>query len=256
MKHKILKSIFNNKKLSIIGYTKLSHIGEDNLNKLKNFYEKEIVNNQVYFNSILSEDVDLRINHYNFIKNTLDVYLTHEFESYKLIVATFFVKAKSDTQTVGVHIDPTVVNFLDYDDFIVWIPLIDTHIKNTGRIQISPFSHITNKKINLENNKYFNYKTQNNIKVISINLKAGEPVIFFNNMSHGSEINTIYKNRPAISLKVAIKDAQIASYYVKDWDKRSVDMYLQDDKLYYMKNRWNEDKIPENGNLYRNIIAS
>jgi ectoine hydroxylase-related dioxygenase (phytanoyl-CoA dioxygenase family) len=254
MKHPILKSKFNNLKLSLIGYSKLPLIDNYIINEINNYIKHNLKDtSNTYINTILSNDYNTKLEQHNFLKKILNSYFNETFLSYKLIIATFFLKFKNPTQTVGPHIDPSVVNVLKYDDFIIWIPLVDTTLEKSGRISIQPFSHIFSRRLNLESKVARYFKDYKSNKIIYIKLKKGEHIIFFNNLLHGSEINTYYNIRPAISLKISIENAKIASYHIKDIQNGTIDIFEQDDEYYYIKYGWNELENPKCGKFYQTI---
>jgi hypothetical protein len=253
MKHTILKNRFLNFKLSILGYTKLPLLDNNTISHIDNYIKTNFQNqhSETFINTILSNDIHQRTKHHIYLKKILENYFINYFTSYKIIIGTFFLKFCNNEQTVGPHIDPTVVNIIKYDDFIIWIPLVDTTLKKSGRISIKPFSHIFSRKLNLESKVARYFKEYKSDKIIYVKLKKGEPIIFFNNLLHGSKINTHYNIRPAISLKLSIADAKIASYHIKDIQKNTIDIFEQNDEYYYLKYGWSELQEPKCGKFYQ-----
>jgi hypothetical protein len=149
------------------------------INEINNYIRHNLKEtSNTYINTILSNDYNTKLEQHNFLKKILNSYFNETFLSYKLIIATFFLKFKNPTQTVGPHIDPSVVNVLKYDDFIIWIPLVDTTLEKSGRISIQPFSHIFSRRLNLESKVARYFKDYKSNKIIYIKLKKGEPHYF------------------------------------------------------------------------------
>ncbi|MFN8261749.1 MAG: hypothetical protein U0X41_12495 [Chitinophagales bacterium] len=257
MKHDILSDKYKNTILSLFGYVKLPAISEDAFQSLLDFYNKNIQFDSYFFNSILSEDIDVRKSHSDFIKQVLKPYIDSQLLPYKHIMSTFFSRNKAENQHIGPHQDPTTVNFLDYDDFIIWIPLVDTIYSKSGRLGVKPFSHHFSNRLNFSKFEYYpDYIVSKRQWLIHLNLKKGEPVILFNNLIHSSETNTVFDSRPAVSMKFTTQNAEIASFHMLDWEKKIVDVYIQQEDDYYVKYGWDESKPPLSGTYYKQIVIS
>jgi len=121
------------------------------------------------------------------------------FLDYKFIGFNAAVKKESGDTEFLVHIDDIHVNEAEANSVNVWIPLVDVDESN-GALYMVPNSHklpqpvrgiglpfaFADKAHLIEKHK------------ISLNLKAGEAIIFHTKMIHGSPINESGKERPAI----------------------------------------------------------
>lgn len=254
-----LRSIIRNWMLRIFGVSLLPSIKSELIDELSLFFYQQVNIDEFdgsIFNSIMSEDQNIRILHNDFINEMLANYLNKIIVDYKVIVSTFFAKKSNVRNEVGPHPDPTGVDFTKDDDFTIWIPLIDANRIHSGRIRVLLFSHLLYSKLNFVQN-YFCHdylkKTFINKLLLRINLKKGNPIIFYNRLIHASEINKIYTSRLAISIKLTKSSAKLVSYHVVNWERREVSMYFQNDS-YYVRNGWDERNVPIEGLFYQRVM--
>ncbi len=251
----LLRDRFLGFKLRFFGYVKMPVLPDKVTDALLSYInEKNVTYLNGIYNSVVLNDVALRHDQDRIIRAQIAAYLDKYLVDYKIIFSTYFLKRKAVQNTVGFHQDPTSVDYQNFDDFTLWFPLVDTDKTGTGRIQVSRFSHNQYSKLNFSDYVFFHeYLKSFNGRLTTLNLRKGEPVLFYNNLIHASEVNNVFDNRPAITIKITNKDAKITVYHVVNWEKRIIDMYRTDDELYYVKNGWDESQKPLNASFYKRI---
>jgi hypothetical protein len=235
-KFQILKEPRYNSELEETGFCSLPSIGKEELENLVSFFQSDIEDKMAHGNdifiSVMSDNKEVRMRHSDFIDRCLAQYLELHLTDYKLVLASYFVKSLADKQ-VGMHQDPTLVDFELHDDYSIWIPLVDTNAPNTGRLKVHPHSHGLNNKLTVSDFEHLTFvDSSTNRDAQTLNVGRGEPVIFYNRTLHGSEANHVYNARPAVTLKVTPKSAKTVSYSFPSLPKRIIEMREQPDDYY------------------------
>lgn len=138
------------------------------------------------------------------------------FENYRTLNNVFIVKDSGETP-FKVHQDWTVVDEQENFAINVWIPLYDI-TKNEGGLWVVEGSHKINRHVRgsaylFPNYTQFNDELEKSAK--SVNLKAGEAIIFYVNVIHGSPPNHGETERIATCFSVIPKDAPLTIYFQK-----------------------------------------
>jgi len=240
----ILVSIEKTKQLYDSGFVELDPVPLNIVNCLRDFYLANFTSNEATKNdiTIASSDVNVRAKAQEKIITSLKEYLNNQFKGYKVILATYFVKFKSDSSNVGFHHDPTFTDPEKYDDFTLWIPLENVG-DGDGELMIIPYSHLSSNLINYFNHvpKYINDARDEDAVVIKAN--AGNPTLFFNRCIHRSKSNINRDVRIAISVKICHIDASLYSYFDSENDDL-VEKYNQGE-FFYLREDWNETQRPD-----------
>lgn len=139
------------------------------------------------------------------------------FENYRTLNNVFIVKDSGQTP-FKVHQDWNVVDEKENFAINVWIPLYDI-TKNEGGLWVVEGSHKINRHVRgsaylFPNYTQFNDELEKAAK--SVNLKAGEAIIFYVNIIHGSPPNHGEMERIATCFSVIPKDAPLRIYFQKN----------------------------------------
>lgn len=138
------------------------------------------------------------------------------FENYRTLNNVFIVKDSGKTP-FKVHQDWNVVDEKENFAINVWIPLYDI-TKNEGGLWVVEGSHKINRSVRGSAYLFPNYTAFNDDleKVAkSVSLKAGEAIIFYVNIIHGSPPNHGEGERVATCFSVIPKDAPLTVYFQK-----------------------------------------
>lgn len=197
---KVLFNESNQRDLEDKGYTKVQVLSNEEiiyllaeLKKLRpdNDFAPNADNNPyiTYHDSRIDKDIDYKQKASELIK---EVFLPHAdrfLDKYKIITSSFFIKpvGKGD---LSPHQHSFVATNLNDTAVIMWCPLVDVG-KLNGTLQVVEGSHKIVPIINAFSYPNFFLEYPEEIKKYStpIILKAGEGVIFDNNLIHWSERN-------------------------------------------------------------------
>ncbi len=142
-------------------------------------------------------------------KKTKDVFTGH-----KNLGACYLSKAPGKEGEMPLHQDWTVVDEALFDSITIWIPLQDVSPEN-GAMQVVPGSHRFSKILRSPffPNPLSEIEEELNADLVTINLKAGEAIIFSQALIHCSPANTSKKNRMAVTYGLIHEDAQLQFYF-------------------------------------------
>lgn len=152
------------------------------------------------------------------IKRELDKGTHQYLKNHTIPGGTFFIKKAEALSEVPIHQDWNIVDEKKHTSALIWCPLLDVNSEN-GAIIVIPGSH-----------KYFNNFRSGSIHpprfpsaefkekglghaLKTINLKAGEAIIYQCNLYHGSHPNTTKENRLNIAGTLLSKAANLLYFH-------------------------------------------
>ncbi len=158
------------------------------------------------------------------------------FENYRTLNNVFIVKDSGQTP-FKVHQDWNVVDEQENFAINVWIPLYDI-TKNEGGLWVVEGSHKIDRHVRgsaylFPNYTQFNDELEKSAK--SVSLKAGEAIIFYVNIIHGSPPNHGETERIATCFCVIPKDAPLNIYFQKKAGDPLEVHSPEDDFMYHYK---------------------
>jgi hypothetical protein len=140
------------------------------------------------------------------------------FENVRCINHVFIVKRSGQQTAFKVHQDWNVVDETSYQSVNVWVPLHDVD-ESSGALWIVKGSHKINRPIRGAGYLFPDYSSftdELEKAAVSIRLKAGQAIVFFHSVIHGSPPNLANKNREAACFSVIPKEAPLRIYFQKD----------------------------------------
>lgn len=163
------------------------------------------------------EDLDYKLSIANRLSEIYRKPCEAIFENYRTLNNVFIVKDSGQTP-FKVHQDWNVVDEKENFAINVWIPLYDI-TKNEGGLWVVEGSHKINRPVRgsaylFPNYTKFNDELEKSAK--SVSLKAGEAIIFYVNIIHGSPPNHGEMERIATCFSVIPKDAPLTIYFQKN----------------------------------------
>jgi hypothetical protein len=130
------------------------------------------------------------------LNDLIQPFLKDTFVNYKIIQANLFNKAPG-TGLIAPHQNLTTVDEELYTSVSIWVPIQDTNIQN-GTLCFLPKSHGKFEYYRNSNIHWAPMDASSNIKdykMIPVNLKVGEALIFDDSIVHGSPDNNSINNR-------------------------------------------------------------
>ena len=203
------------------GFVTLPFIGESELEELRTFY------NEIHPNgapgkidgihmTTWCEDFDYKMKVANRLSEIYKKPCAEVFEDYRTLNNVFIVKDTGETP-FKVHQDWNVVDEKENFAINVWIPLHDITM-NEGGLWVVEGSHKIDRHVRgsaylFPDYSPFNDELENAAK--SVSLKAGEAIIFYVNIIHGSPSNYGEQERIATCFSVIPKEASLNIFFQK-----------------------------------------
>jgi Phytanoyl-CoA dioxygenase (PhyH) len=159
------------------------------------------------------------------------------FENYRILNNVFIVKDSGETP-FKVHQDWNVVDENENFALNVWIPLNDI-TKNEGGLWVVEGSHKINRNVRGSAYLFPNYTAFNDElekAATSVSLKAGQAIVFYVNIIHGSPPNHGETERIATCFSVIPKDAPLTIYFQKNAGAPLEMHSPKDDFMYHYTN--------------------
>ncbi len=156
------------------------------------------------------------------------------FKNYRRLNNVFIVKKSGQQTTFKVHQDWNVVDETKYQSVNVWVPLHDVD-ESTGALWVLKGSHKINRPIRGAGYlfpDYGNYTKELEKAAISVKLKAGEAIVFYHSVIHGSPPNLASKNREAACFSVIPKEAPLCIYF-QPTKEAQLEVYKPEDNFMY-----------------------
>ncbi len=221
----IPKALFKDQKLqneiNEKGFVTVPFIGEAELEELRSFYHEMHPNGaQEKFEGIhmttWCEDYDYKMTVANRLAEIYKKPCEEIFENYRTLNNVFIVKDAGETP-FKVHQDWNVVDEKENFAINVWIPLYDTTM-NEGGLWIVEGSHKIDRHVRGSSYLFPNYAPfidELEKAAKSVSLKAGEAIIFYVNVIHGSPSNHGETERIATCFCVIPQNAPLNIYFQK-----------------------------------------
>lgn len=180
------------------------------------------------------------------IEKTLLPILDSYLKDYKPLVFTSLVKGTGTHSKLDIHQDWSVVNEEKDYSWSLWIPLIDCTIEN-GTLFVIKGSH---KKLNNIRGgtipSVFDQDKEELIKLMKpIEVKAGEALIFYQNLCHFSPPNLTDTPRVTLISSLVPKNAEVFQYFMAN--EGVVEEYKVDDAFFLQFDDFiaEKDKTPK-----------
>lgn len=189
-------------------------LGESDLAAIGNLYDElNLVELHEIYSNIKDrpEEVNSRID--ATLVSIFRPSLEKHFVNYRTGGGAFLVKGTGESSVSSLHQDWNVVDESKFVSMCVWCPLIDVDESN-GCIQVVRGSHgwfRSLRSINMPSICVDFDKVESRLEAIPV--KRGSAVIFAHNSFHGSRPNYSGRIRPAASVSVMNRDADMVHYY-------------------------------------------
>ena len=252
---KFVRMIFKDKKLQSEleenGFVVIPFLKEEELKSLCAFYEHvhhqqdppHFIEN-IHMTS-WSTDADYKRSISEGLKDAFQDASHRYFENFRRLNHVFIVKKGLLESTFKVHQDWNVVDETKFQSVNVWVPLHDVDVKS-GALWVLKGSHKINRTIRGAGYlfpDYSKYAKELEDAAIAVKLKAGEAIVFFHSVIHGSPPNLADKNREAACFTVIPKQAPLRIYYQPDKDSRLEVHEPSDDFMFHYKDLRKEAHI-------------
>ncbi len=137
------------------------------------------------------------------------------FKNFRRLNNVFIVKKSGKETVFKVHQDWNVIDETKYQSVNVWVPLHDVD-ENSGALWVLKGSHRINRNIRGAGYLfpgYDKYIKELEKAAISVKLKAGQAIVFYHSVIHGSPSNLSGHNRVAACFSIIPKEAPLCIYF-------------------------------------------
>lgn len=206
--------------LYYLGYTKLGTLDSNTLNKLKAETNDLIKQTQKYYPkfelfNLINSNLSVKTASKEIIEKYLNVYLFNQLDLTKVDIypVSHIVKPFGLKSSIW-HQDSAIVDERIGFSLNAWMPLVNTNLLN-GCLWIFPGSHISTNFTRQFGYNPITGKLLNNLRkyLKPIPVKAGEIILFYRNLIHGSSNNWLPFNRIAVESVVISKNAQLFNFH-------------------------------------------
>lgn len=224
--------------LSQNGFVKISFLDADQLAVLLKHYKEYLETDMPFSNGIhmstWMSDVNKKLTLRNTIEKVLKKSFDHYFTDYKVTNTTFIIKKKHKTSNFPLHQDWSFVDEEKYEALNLWIALQDTTIHNGG-LYVIPGSHKLPNKIRGAGMLSIDYSpSHKQLKpyLEPVSLKAGQALLFYYAVIHGSPNNNSRSDRVILSTSVMPEQAPMLVNYYNPTQNTTEQYAMPDDFVY------------------------
>jgi hypothetical protein len=211
----ILKDTDQNSLLEKQGFTVLPFLNETEIHELLETF-RAISKNELteFYASSHQKDLNFRKFTNDKIVNAFRRAIEAFFVDVEILGGSFIAKKAKYNEQLQPHQDWNIVDESKFRSFNIWIPLIGTTQEN-GAIMVMPGSHLW-----LKNFRHSSipcaYSAMHQVlfdNMLTLNIKAGEALIYDHALIHASHPNTSENIRIACAAGIKPKEAEMLIYW-------------------------------------------
>lgn len=161
------------------------------------------------------------------------------FRDYIIPVSQYYTKKAHTSGDIDLHADSTLLlNHQLEPHYAIWVPLVDVDERN-GCLTVIPGSHRYQRAIygGSFRGRQESQKELLRHSELPIRLRAGQAVIFDNNLLHNSTANSTDQDRICFTFRLTHTASDYYSFICQDPARRDLDIYLESHD-YYMNDMW------------------
>lgn len=264
MRH-LIKSTFPDyiQHLSEYGFVVIDFLNPTEVGDLRNHFTRNREKIAPYYYNGIHMTTWIADNHFKLtLKEELEKLILKPcsiiFDNYKLLNTTYIIKKKHQVSNFPIHQDWSFVDETKNEALNLWIALQDTTVHNGG-LYIIKGSHKLNNVIRGSGKLSFDFEQyRKNLTnyLTPIQVKAGQAVIFYYSLIHGSPPNLTNQPRLVVATTVLPEEAEIILNYYNEEQRRLEQYRMEDDFIYKYKNIREESTArPPHGTLI-NVVEN
>ncbi len=202
-------------KLEKDGYVVFPFCSEAQMAELRKIYDSVPVNDSSpFWSSSFLTDTPFKKDLSDSVATALSQSVTDVLAEHKQLGSSFLTKFPGQYSEMPIHQDWTVVDEPQHGSYTIWIPLEDTNTRN-GALQVIPGSHKLNSQLRSPSLRVAFEPIQHDLRsyLQTIEMKAGEAILFNHALMHSSPANLTQTPRVAVTYGFVPKDAALCMYY-------------------------------------------
>ena len=249
----IAKSPELEQKLNEDGYTVVDFLDEETVRIFKNEYNLRFGNidrTPGRFTTLQHTNAIVKKEIHDFIVKNVDASMRKYFQDFIIPVSQFYTKKAFTSGDIDLHADSSLlINHQLEPHYAIWVPLIDVNSGN-GTLTVVPKSHRINRAFFAASLGGYHQDHLEWLRQfeVPITLKAGQAVIFDNNLLHNSTANTSAFDRLCFTFRTTHFASQYYSFFTANKEMGFVEI-SQEKQDYYMNEQWDGDVDKVTGKL-------
>lgn len=214
----VLKDVALEKQLTKEGFVILPFLSKDEVKYLTDLYSQHhSTPKQGLYATAHSSDKAFKLKLNAEILKQFERAIQLYFFNCKPLGGSYIVKYSGDNGSLLPHQDWSIVDEDSFRSFNIWIPLVDTNSEN-GAIEVLPHSHNlfrTYRGVNVPDPFYqiSEYTWQHHV---TLNMKAGEALLYDHRLIHASGINKTDQPRLAVVFGIIPEQAEMRYYFMEN----------------------------------------
>ncbi len=197
------------------GYAVVPFLSVEEVAELENTFHAKFQNvPEGFYSTSFSKDEAAKVDSGEITERIVGKKAKAFFHSYKNLGSCFLSKSPGTKGEMPIHQDWTVVDETRFDSLTIWIPMCDVNETN-GAMQVLEGSHRFSSALRspLLNNPFSEVENRIRQDLKSVNMKAGEALIFSQALLHCSPPNNSLSSRLVVTYGFTATDAQLYFYY-------------------------------------------
>jgi len=232
-----MKSLFKNSMLQEEvdrkGYVIIPFLHESQIHSLRRLYEESI--NQASVSDLYESSRHNSLERNQQINQAIHAELEHAgkdiFNACQLYGGTFMVKSHEKSTMLPAHQDWSIVEEDEYNTLFIWCPLQDVTALNGGLFVLEgshKYFDVIRSGTYPSNRYILPYSLHHCVKDIS--LRAGEAILYSDQVLHGSHSNQGQEDRVVVTGQIIEQGARLVYFQKKN--EEEVDIYPADQAFY------------------------
>ena len=176
---------------------------------------------------------------HQFISKHIDASVRKYFKDFEMPISIFYTKKAKTSGDIELHADTTLLlNHQIEPHYAIWIPLLDVGFNN-GTLTVVPGSHKVRGAFfaGTLGGYHYNIKDWLSQFEVPMHLRAGQAVVFDNNLLHNSTANNTDVDRVCFTFRLTHTESQYYSFYCENRATDSFEIYKESHD-YYMDENW------------------
>jgi ectoine hydroxylase-related dioxygenase (phytanoyl-CoA dioxygenase family) len=231
------------KQLNKEGYAIIDFLSDNEVGLFKAEYFKyfgQIDRSPGRFTTLQDAGTMLKRQMHNFIVKHIEEAMNRYFKDYTIPVSQFYIKKAFTSGDIDLHADSSLLlNHQLEPHYAIWVPLIDVDESN-GTLTVIPHSHKINRAFFAASLGGYHKDHLDWLRKfeVPIKLKAGQAIIFDNNLLHNSTANKSAFDRLCITFRVTHFASQYYSFFCKNLVTSDSVEISEEPNDYYMNEQW------------------
>lgn len=225
------------------GFAVIDLLNESEQNTFKQFYDAhfgQLDRTPGRFTTLQHTDIETRNKMHAFIVQEIQEPLRRFFKDFVIPVSQFYTKKAHTSGDIDLHADSTLlVNHQLEPHYAIWVPLLDIDA-SMGTLTVIPRSHLPKNVFFSGSLGGYHHGHMDWLRTLEVplRLKAGQAVVFDNNLLHNSTANSTDVDRVCFTFRMTHHASLYYSFVAKDND--SIELW-EEEFNHYMVADWDGD---------------